>query len=45
MIKNPELNKKLTNYIDMKQREFEKRKEGGAGAWDAYNRGDIPTAC
>ena len=42
LIKNPELNCKLIDYIDRKQREANKT---GRDPWSALKQGDYDTAC
>jgi intraflagellar transport protein 172 len=42
MIKNAELNAKLTDYIDRKQRETNKSDKN---PWNALKQGDYETAC
>lgn len=42
MIKNAELNAKLTDYIDRKQRDTNKSEKN---PWNALKQGDYETAC
>lgn len=42
MIKNADLNAKLNDYIDRKQRDVNKTDKN---PWDALKRGDYETAC
>lgn len=42
VIKNPELNKKLTDYVERKQRDTNKQERN---PWNALKMGDYETAC